>query len=312
MATVHRLDAITINSTTVKAITESAVTGNVSAIKSMASGDFAPVFIGHGTQAPEIRFTTADLAAVLVTAGVVCEGLALSAASYQYWKLVPQVGRTSRSATSHIRNVVNQGVFYWDTITLPQNDMGTVSVVLASSYDGTNAPIVPAGSVALPAAEVSAATYFGCGPIQINGTLVPNIRDVTISSNITAVPKYVDSVPWPVGIYLQEAAPTITITTEELGLLTSTGLVGGALNGSTGLAIYGRKFINNATGGAQRVAAATEEHLQIVVPSGTYRVDTAQASNSDPGTCQIIVDAAVADSSDALMTFAADAAIPTS
>jgi hypothetical protein len=311
MATVHRLDAVTINSTTVKAITESSVAGNVSAIKSMASGDFAPVFIGHGTQNPEIRFTTNDLIGVLSTAGVVCEGLALSSASYQYWKLVPEVGRTARDAESHIRHVVNQGVFYWDTINLPQNELGTVSVVLATSYDGTNAPIVAAGSVALPAAEVSASTYFGCGPIQINGTLIPNISDITISSNITAVPKYVDSVPWPVGIYLQEAAPTITITTEELGLLTSTGLVGGALNGTTGLAVYGRKFVNNAASGAQRVAAATTEHLKITVPSGTYRVDTGQGSNSDPATVQIIVDAAVADSGDALMTFATSA-IPTS
>lgn len=312
MSTIHRLDQATINATTIRAITEASTTSNVDLVESMGSADIARSFIGHGTQAPEIRFTTQDIAAVLVTAGVVCEGLALASTSYQYWKIVPQVGRTLRTAESHRRDAVAQGTFYWDTLTLPNNDIGTISVVLAATYNGSVAPIVHAGSQALPAGALTSASYFGCGPIQINGTLIGDIQEVTINTNTEVELKYSDSIPWPVGAYIKRVAPQVQIRTQDQAVRTSIGLVGGALNGTTGLAVYGRKFVNAASGGLQRVANATAEHLRIVCPDGTYRIEEGRASDNEPAEAVITVDVGVGDSADLLMTFASNVAIPTS
>lgn len=311
MSTTTRLDLVTVGGTTIQSINSSETRGGVEIIKSHGSADVAPVFIGHGQQAPEIRFTTNDLLSLLSTEGVGIFGLTLDSASNQYWKLVPEAGRTARDAESHTRCTINQGVVYIESINLPSNGMATANVVMAASYDGTNAPIVVTGSVALPATELADAGMFGGGPIQINGTLVPYIQDVTINTGITAEPKFSDSVTWPYRINLKMVQPTVTITTERIADFTTYGLVGGALNGTTGLAVYARKYVNNVASAAQRVASATTTHLKFTFPSGTYRVDSVNASGEDAAQIQIIAEIAVADSGDTPMAVATSA-IPTS
>lgn len=311
MSTTSRLDVVEVGGTTIESIVSSTTNGNVTMLKSHGSADVAPLFIGAGTENNEIRFSTNDLKSLLITEDVGVLGKVLDSASNQYWKLVPEAGRNARTDTTHTRCTINQGVVYWDTITLRNNDFATVDVVMVASYDGTNRPIVATGSVALPTSELSPAVFYGVGPIQINGTLVEKIQEVTISSGMTAEPKFADNIPWPWRINLRMVEPTVTIVTETIAHLPSIGLSGGALNGTTGLALYGRKFVNNTASGAQRVADATEEHLKITIPSGTYRVDTTSASGNDAAQTTIMCDVAVADSGDSPMTFT-EAAIPTS
>lgn len=311
MSTTSRLDVITVGGTTIEAIESSGLESNINILREHGSADVTPLFIGHGEQAPRISFTSKDILGLCVTEGVGLLGKALDDVSYQYWKLVPEAGRNARSAESHVSCAINQGVVYWETITLRNNEASTVDAVMAASYDGTNGPIVVTGSTALPTTELSPADFFGCGPIQINGTLVSQIQEVTISSGLQVEPRFSDNVPWPYRINIKQAQPTVTILTETISNLTTYGIVGGALNGTTGLAVYGRKFIRNATGGAQRVAAATTDHLKFAFPSGTYRVDTVNAQSLDAAQLNIVVEVSVEDSGDSPLTIST-AAIPTS
>ena len=113
---------------------------------------------------------------------------------------------------------------------------GTISVVIAANWDGSNNPIIYAGTQAL-SGNIASALHFGCGPVQVNGSPVPGIKNITISSGVQLIQEGSGSDEWPTFTGLEFTQPSITVQTIEVVNWGTFLLDGTALNGSTGLRI---------------------------------------------------------------------------
>ena len=276
-----KLDSVAINGTGVGLIDTSDEQTNLNMQAVMGSGASRPtMYIGTDEQ-PRINFTTKDLVTVLTTLSVGIDGIALSSTSYQYWE--KQGTTTPLSGSVHSRSVITEGLFYWTTINLPNQDIATADCVIDAQYDGTNLPITTAGSQALP--SLTKETVYGMGPASINGTAIDGETSCTIANNISVLRRSSGSVPYPEYVAVQQVQPVVTITTINADTWKINGQ--GALNGTTGLVVYGRKYSHDKTSGLLTVANATLEHLRITWLNGTYAVQTRSASGNDPAVTTI-------------------------
>ncbi len=274
ISTLHRLDKIT----GPLALTEISQMKWDAGIKSMIefpAGHTDPMFRANQEQKPLVSFSCHDLATLLGTVSLA--GLAISSTPLvTYFKKASTTGNVARATTQHRKITVNLGFLHWSRISLPHNGRGDASCVLTAIYDGTNDPFVYAGSSAL-SGNLTATEYFGAGPVSINGSSIPGVKSIDIDSGIELVEEGSDSEVWNTFVGMQRRTPKVTIKTLENVNWATLGLAGTALNGSTGLVFYGRKY--SAQG---RVANATAEHIKFIGLNGSAIPMDSDGQDSSP------------------------------
>ena len=308
--TISRLDLIQLPGPAyISQITNQTINMNVTEETGYGSANVHPLFSAVLNQVPTIDFTTTQIAAVLASVPFV--GAGISASTAFYWALAAGTAKDARANSTHFKNTMTLGYIQWDTISLQHNSVGTVDAKITVAYDGTNEPLVPAGSQTLPS-NVTDAERFDVGPVYVNGSQLgaDTIKSVTIASGIELDIEGGDGNVWPTQIALRLTKPVITVVTTEVLPLVTTGVDGIALNGTTGIVAYGRKLTLNQAGGVSRVANATLQHLSFTGLNGHYWVETQSADGNTPAQTTIkAVLTAPNDSTDPLTT-ATNATIP--
>lgn len=221
---------------------------------------------------PVIEATTPELDVLLGGVGV---GGAALTTGYLYLKEATVVGSTARATLNHQRLAIAEGIIYWTRFVLPHNGQGTVDFVLLANYDTSNNPIVYAGSQAL-SGNLAAGNHFGCGPVAINGSSLDGITEIEVNSGIQVLSEGSESEVWPTFVGIEQVEPSLTLRTKTAGVpnWSTIGIAGTALNGTTGITFYARKF--SADGG--RVADGTAEHIKFV---GAYGLVLPQETSGD-------------------------------
>lgn len=226
---------------------------------------------------PLITFTTPEVSTVATSIPIT--GLALTDDSYIYFKQAATSGvsgATARATTSHARYVISQLVAYWTRIGGEHGSAATAEVVIAAVYDGTNAPFVYAGSVALPGTfAVNNPVEFGIGPCSLTAAVAGAInlrpRAITINSGVQLLQEGNASEPYDTFVGVNTTEPTVEVQSHERLSMGQFGLLGDALS-STGIIGYFRKI-------GERAADASTVHLQfssaygVVEPSDETTTD---------------------------------------
>ena len=216
-----------------------------------------PMFTAVKSQKPKIEFTTPQISTLLANVGV--GGASITSPITTYFKAASATGSVARATTGHKKVVLNKTLAYWNTLRLPHNGKAEVDVVLCAVWDGTNDPFVYTGSVAL-SGNLTAAEYFGAGPVTINGTNVPGVQSIEIASGVKLIEAGEASNVWDDFVGLEMTAPVVTIRTFEPTNWPTLGLTGTALDGTNGLKFFARKYSANGS----RVANATTQHVKFV------------------------------------------------
>jgi len=254
ISTIHKLDKIILpTNVEFSTLMNAQWSAEIQSLLEYPAGHVHPMFTAVQTQRPVVSFTTPRLDTLLGAIGV--GGAALGSVA-TYFKLATATGNAARNASSHQKVTIASSLGYWTGLKLPHNAVGSADVMIAAVYDGTNNPFVYAGSQAL-SGNLTAAGYFGAGPVAINGVAIPGIQDISVESGITLQNEGGESELWDTFIGIEKTAPVVTITTKTLTNWSTLGLAGTALNGSSGLQFYARKFSPNGN----RVANATAEHI---------------------------------------------------
>lgn len=245
------------------------------------SANVHPLLSGVISQVPTIGFSTTQIAALLASVPFV--GAGISASTAFFWKLAAATGSEPRASLLHLRTTMTLGYIHWTQISLQHDSVGSVDNVVTVGYDGTNEPLVSAGSQALPS-NVTDTERFVTGPVFINGLQlgVNTIKSIIVASGIELDIEGGDGIVWPTQIALRLTRPTITVVTNEVSPIITTGVDGVALNGTTGIAAYGRKLTKNQAGGLSRVANAITQHLKFTGLNGHYWVETQAADGNTP------------------------------
>lgn len=293
----HRLDKIVIGSSfTVSHIASASSNFNMDVLSISPAGHIAPMSIANLSQNPEITVTTGELDTVLATLPL--NGLSTAVDSTLYQKLATDTGTVARVTTSHTKHLISVVTTYWNSISLPHNQEGTMELVVRPVWDGSTDIIIPSASNAL-LTSLAAGYRYGAGPVSINGTALQGVQNIEVVSGCQIKNTGASSELWPTSVAIQAVAPVVRITTTDIQLLTRD-IEGTALNGSTGLVFYGRRFGS---------ADASAHHLKFIGLVGTVHVESESGSNQDDYQCVLRVTLAAGTDLVQPLTYTATTAI---
>lgn len=277
ISTVHKIDKVlsTTPSLDLSQITNFRVDGGAQILVDYPAGHVHPMYDATQEVRASASFTTTQID-TLLSAVTVAGGA--SASTDFYVKAGTSTGSTARASSAHRKLRITEGVIFWDRISLPHNGQATVDVTVVANYDGSNNPIILTTSQAL-SGNLTSTLHFGAGPFDINGTQIVGIQNVEISSGVQVAQEGGESELYPTFTFIQATAPTVTIQTREAtnwGALAD--IDGLALNGTTGITFFARKY---AADGGGRVTDVSAEHVKFVGSFGVVTpVDTSGDGNS--------------------------------
>lgn len=225
-----------------------------------AAGQHHAQFVAVREQRPAVNFTSTQLEALLGVLGA--NGASLGSTA-TYLKKMATIAPTARATAEHILLTIASSVGYWSTITLPHNGRATLRGTLQAAYNGTNEPIVYAGSTALNG-NLAADEYFGAGPLSVNGTDISGIQEITLTSGVQLIITGGSSSEWPTFVGVGSVQHTIDVKLNHEINWSTLGLDGTALDGADGVTFYARRY---AADGA-RVANGTANHIKFVGANG--------------------------------------------
>ena len=264
-----------------------------------------PLFVGIRGGNPVVTFRTPQVSTLLGEAGLL--GVDLSAGNTDLWyRKATHLGTLVAAATAgHTRMRIAKAFMYLRSITAGHQKESTADATILATFDGTNAPIVPAGSTAL-AGTAASAEHFCLGPVKINGSLVDGIEDATIDMGVSLRIKGDSSQAYPTFAGIRSVSPTISLRGTALEPWTNYGLTGTALSS---FSLYLRKVTADVASGAMYVADATAVHVKFTAATGLVHVTQTEGGDGSDSTTEIRIVLRAADTTAQALTVATSSAI---
>lgn len=274
VSTVHVLHGIVNSSTFISQISNARPITDLQTLVAQSAGLPFPLFVGNMGTNPSIPFDTTQLKTILDLTGALTSITDLSGANTDlHFKKVTDLGRRVADATTdHLRFRMSQAWLSLERITASNRGEATASCRLGTTYDGTNAPLVPAGSLALAGTPTSAFHYV-TGPVVLNTVQLPGVEDITIDFGRQVMEMGADGELYNTFAACQFYSPVITIRGYTNAWATY-GLNGTAL---TAMTVYLRKVTTDG-----RVANGTEEHIAFTATAGLISVEESTGGNNEP------------------------------
>lgn len=136
------------------------------------------------------------------------------------------------SGSNHTVATVNVGVAVPRTLTFSRTAPAAVSFDIIATWDGTNNPIVLAGSQALSPASFVHTGQYVIGKVEINGTAYPEVQGGTIDFGLNVVTESDAGKPYA-GMYrIESRTPSITLNANSANILHTLAPLGAAIGGS--------------------------------------------------------------------------------
>lgn len=236
-------------------LTDMTPAANLEEITEFSAGHPEPLFTGHGLAAPAKSFTTSQIATLLTLVGSdFVLNTSGSNTDLEYRRGANHGFRASGSVHRSFR--ATQGMLVLDRIQASQGQQATASARYLPTFDGTNDPLQPLGTVGL-AATAQAAEQFTLGPVAINGSPLAGVRDVTVEFNPQTNPEAADGDEYNTYCDVETIMPVITIRGRALSAWGTVALDGLAV---TSFAFWLRRRqpskINYADGSSQHILIA--------------------------------------------------------
>lgn len=247
--------------------------------------------------APVASFTTKNLAALLGLVGLNGQcigqsGEALTQADIYSRKL--ETCKSALGATPHMRHRVTTGLLRLGTLSMPRGGDATLSAMLDTFTDGTNAPVGETDGVALPTGIIS--TRYTLGLSEIAGVLFQEIDSIELAFNVGISDKSPRlGAIWPDSAGVLTVRPVLTLRGRDLSRVKSTLIKLGAnqaLHTNTTI-----QLIKRATG-TSFVPFPTAEHIAITL-AGLVVPETLVSSSAGGRATNEIVLAAAFDGTNA-------------
>jgi hypothetical protein len=283
VSTVHVLHGIQTPTTFYSQLEEATPSPQASVMPGYPAGIHNPLFKGIKGLKPSVPFRTTQLKTLLLQTGLY--GADQSAGNVDlFYRKVTNLGTREADATAaHTRMRMAKAFLYTKSLNARHQGEATAEAEVIPIFDGTNVPIVAAGSVALGGTS-SAVEFFGLGPISINGIALPGDIDLTIDFGIELIRIGSASEAYDSFVAIRAINPIITIRSLTIESWASYGIVGAALS-STGFVGYLRKLNADVSGGTAYVSDATAQHIKLSAANGFVAVNNSSGgANNEVGT----------------------------
>jgi hypothetical protein len=279
VANVFTLHGIANGSSFLSQISNSRLTAEMNELLGTPAGLPYPTFVANGNQKPMLSFDCTQIATLLNTTNALAGIADLSANNTDlYFKKLQDLGvRASDATQQHKRVRASLAYLIVERITASHDGEASAACKIGALYDGTNAPFVPAGGLALSGTSSSVEHYTvgpvfantGSGFVQING-----VQSITCDFRRSVLELGADGELYITFCAMADWKPQITITCTEF-VWDTYGLNGSAF---TGLSVYLRK---KATTG--NVANGTAQHIKFAnAVGGLLAVQDVSGGVNDP------------------------------
>ena len=275
VATAHVLHGIVSASPSafISQISNARMSSGISALVAKAAGFPEPLFTGNEHQEPGIAFDCTQISTILGITGLTIGSLAAGNTDLYFKKLAYLASRTADATTAHTRVRMAEAFLLCNRITAGHRQEAVAQCRIGAIYDGTNEPMVPAGTVALSGTPTSA-EHFYAGPVFLNGSQVNGVQDIEIDFGRTLIEAGGESELYNTFVCEEGIAPVITIRCLDLPWATPVGLNGLAI---TSLSVYLRK-----QGTTSKVANGTAEHIKFAATSGLAVIEDTESGDNNP------------------------------
>lgn len=276
VSSMHVLHGIVNSSTFISQIGSSTSSPGIQTMVGHAAGLVNPLFVANMSQNPGVAFQSSQIKTLLDLTGVTIEDLSGANTDLLFKACTDGAARVADATTGHIRLRAANAVLDLSSITAGHNSEAVASCRLICYYDGTNEPIVPAGSVALSGTPTSA-EHFVAGPVFLDLTgsaraQLTGIQDITVDFGRTLIEVGGDGELYITFVAEGSVEPTITVRGFNVPWASF------GLNGSSFATadVFLRKMARTG-----RVANATQEHIQFAAAAGYVYVSESAAGNNE-------------------------------
>jgi hypothetical protein len=269
VSAVQMLHGILWNSTLISQLSNARMNTGISHLLTHGSGAPQPIFSGIAKLEPMIPIDTTQVKSILDITGPT---IATQTNVDLYHRVATSSGeRTAAATTAHYRKRCAEAVMVPGQLSARDGQEANITGAVHILYDGTNEPVVPAGSVALSGTP-SSAEHYTTGPLKINGTAIDGVQDISIDFGIRIHKLFADGDVYPTFITVAQFSPVITVSvlTDSWSTIGLTGISDDAV-------VFLRQI--TATG---RAANSATTAIGFTVASAKITIDETSGTMADP------------------------------
>lgn len=232
-----------------------------------------PLAVHTGAIRPSITFTTPQILTILGQTGVY--GYSAAGNFDFYCKATADLGvRVADATTSHLRMRATEGLLNWTSIDAQQDGVATASCRFIPTYDGTNAPLVAAGSVALSGTP-SGSECFSMGPVYHNSSALTGVTGWSLDLGISFQEVAADGEPYLTYVGVREIAPILTLRGVRAANLVTYTLGGTAVTSQL------NAYLRRKTPDAGFYADGSSQHIELAGTNGIILPSSASGGGNE-------------------------------
>lgn len=233
-----------------------------------ADGNVDPTFIAVPGVDPRFRLTTTMLATLLAKAssafliqGLPFETGGAGLTGLDAYLLKHAQGGTIASGTVHKKISAVKGMLIPRAIQCAQGGNATMGLeVIPISTDGATAPVSHTDVTAPAATAVS--ELFTLGPVQINGSAVDGVQNVSIDPGLSVVVMGADGNPYRTFCGITARRPGVQFVTTKASCIDTFGWTGAALSATA--VVYLRRYQQ----GSVVYGDGESQHIKMTLTEG--------------------------------------------
>ena len=220
----YTLSAYKHSSTLITGIQSLGLNPNLEQIISRGSGAVDPTFASVGKIQPEIVFDTTAIKTALAAIGI--DGAALSSDVFFFQKLA--AGGTREGALKNPKITAATGMIIPVTIkaAAPPAEAVLSMRAVPTSADGAASPLAILADQSLEADQDQVAEVYVLGEVEVNGTELEGVDDLTIDFGIDLLIDYGSGHIYPTFVGIRKRDPIITARTWDLDAFMSWDIAG--------------------------------------------------------------------------------------
>lgn len=256
---VHSLYDVKIDSTVLGGITSASLRLGAEIIGERTGNNLHRQLASLQRAQPQGEFTTHKIAAALDEVGQLGVGIAdLTSKFTMYWAAFDD-GGTYQTGSNHRSDTINHGMIVPARLTCDHQGNAQIDYSVFIGYDGSNDPVVTAGSASLPTAD-SDDERFTIGPLTIGGVTVDHMTRLEIDFGVQMLIQSADSDIYPTLIAVAGTQPIIRATVLDAALFASGAI---PLAGKAATHANTTCYLRKRSDGGTFVADGTAEHVSI-------------------------------------------------
>lgn len=283
----HGIYGVKLGASVIGAVGRTALRTGTEVRQEATSGEVYARFQAIYAQKPMAEFQTRQLATALGACALTGVALTSSAPLIVYAQKHAE-GGTRTSGSNHRAFVINEGLMIPRRLTVEHQGDAVIDYEVLATYDGTNEPIAPAESQALPALSDDNERFTLGGTTLHNGSSAfsfPQIRRLEIDFGIAAETVGADSDIWDTACRIAEILPSIRQAGIDTEWFKATVCPLTGLNiGHSGTKI----FLKKRAAGGTFVADVTAQHIKFTA-AGLAVIEGLEGAGSGLKECSLVM-----------------------